>query len=58
MKKLSLRAKITVTTVILMAVTLLITAVCSCVFLASTSQSRITSNASTVVTDYSRQINA
>ncbi len=41
-----------------MAVTLLITAVCSCVFLASTSQSRITSNASAVVTDYSRQINA
>lgn len=58
MKKLSLRAKITVTTVILVAVTLLITAVCSCVFLASTSQSRITSNASAVVTDYSRQINA
>ncbi len=58
MKKLSLREKITVTTVILMAVTLLITAVCSCVFLASTSQSRITSNASAVVTDYSRQINA
>lgn len=58
MKKLTLRAKITVTTVLLMAATLLITAVCSCVFLASTSQSRITRNAAASVSDYAHQINA
>lgn len=58
MKKLTLRAKITVTSVILMAVTLLITAVCSCVFLATTSQERITRNAAASVSDYAHQINA
>ncbi len=45
-EKLTLRARITLTTVILLAVTLLITAVCSCVFLASTSQKHITESAS------------
>ena len=58
MKKLTLRSKITITTVILMAATLLITAVCSCIFLASTSQSRIMRNAAASVSDYAHQINA
>ncbi len=40
-----------------MAATLLITAVCSCVFLASTSQNRIMRNAASV-SDYAHQINA
>lgn len=58
MKKLTLRARITLTTVILLAVTLLITAVCSCVFLASTSQKHITESASSSVSDFSHQVNA
>lgn len=58
MKKLTLRARITLTTVILLAVTLLLTAVCSCIFLASTSQKRMTETASSSVSDFSHQVNA
>lgn len=58
MKKLTLRAKITITTVILLTATLFITAVCSCIFLASTSQARITRNAAATVSDYTNQINS
>ncbi len=58
MKKLTLRAKITVTTVILMAVTLLVVAVCSCIFLASTSHRRVVSGANASVSDLSHQVNA
>lgn len=57
MKKLTLRARITITSIILMAATLLITAVCSCIFLSSTSQKRITENAIATVNNYSHQIN-
>ena len=58
MKKMTLRSRITVTTVVLMAATLLVGAVCSCVFLASTSRTRIMSNAATSVRDLSHQVNA
>lgn len=58
MKKMTLRSRITVTTVVLMAATLLVVAVCSCVFLASTSRTRIMSNAAASVGDLSHQVNA
>lgn len=58
MKKLSLKAKITVTTVILLSVTLIFTAAVGCIFMANTSSGHITETAGATVKDFSHQIDA
>ena len=58
MKSNSLKSKITITAVILIAITLLATAVVSCYVIADSSSSNITHIAKSTVSDFSNQINA
>lgn len=58
MKPLSLKARITVTIVALMAATLLITATISNIFMAVNSTKNITKAASASISDFSHQVDA
>ena len=58
MKTNSLKSKITITTVVLIIITLLATAVVSCYVIADSSGSNITYIAKSTVSDFSNQINA
>ncbi|MGN1341460.1 MAG: methyl-accepting chemotaxis protein [Oscillospiraceae bacterium] len=54
----SLKTKIVITTAVLLTATLIITAVISCFFLASTSQENITRKTAASVSDYAHQIDS
>ncbi len=58
MKQISLKTKITITTVVLIALTLIITAAFSSVFIANTSNTHITATARSTVSDFSNRIDA
>ncbi len=58
MKQISLKTKITITAVVLIALTLIITAAFSSVFIANTSNTHITATARSTVSDFSNRIDA
>lgn len=58
MKKLSLKARISVTAIALMAATMLVLAAKSCIFMSANSQKHITEAAEASISDFSHQVDA
>ncbi len=58
MKKLSLKARISVTAIALMAATMLVLAAISCIFMSANSQKHITEAAEASISDFSHQVDA